>query len=66
MNSPTSRKDWKNGLSQRSGISAAGNGNGGTGTGGVASLKDIAKEQELPSASEEFSEELDSVLDMFG
>lgn len=48
------------------GISTAGNGNGGIRTGGAAPMGDIAKEQELPSASEEFPEELDSVLDMFG
>ena len=48
------------------GISAVGNGNGVIGTGGAASMGEIAKEQELPSATEEFPEELDSILDMFG
>ena len=48
------------------GISVVGAGSGGIGTGGAASMGDIAKEQDLPSASEEFPEELDSVLDMFG
>lgn len=47
-------------------ISAVGNGNGVIGTGGAASMGEIAKEQELPSATEEFPEELDSILDMFG
>lgn len=48
------------------GISAVGAVSRGNGTGGAASMGDVAKEQDLPGASEEFPEELDSVLDMFG